>query len=72
MVRTREEAVELASKAREEWDALPIDVREPVKKFFVRYGQGGVGWKPLCRVIFADWDPEEAISVKAYSRKSES
>ena len=61
---TKDEALKRAKAALNEWEAKSPEFRAEVAEFFKRHGQQGIGWRPLCRMLFSGKTPEEA--VKAY------
>ena len=63
-----EEAKEIVQKAMERYERA--ETKGEVQDIMLQYGQGGVGWKPLCRVLFAKMPIEKAL--KAYENQEES
>ena len=59
---TYEEALQIASKALLRYNQA--ETKAEVEEIFVKYGREGVGYRPLCRMLFSKMSPEKAL--KAY------
>ena len=56
---TYDEAEKIARQALE--DYKKAQTREEVEKLMIKYGRDGIGWKPLCRILFSRMPLERAL-----------
>jgi len=60
-----ERALEIAREAIEAYKQAKS--KEDVETIFIKYGRNGIGYRPLCRMIFSQRPPE--VAVKAYKKE---
>jgi hypothetical protein len=62
---TFEESLEIAQKALLRYQQA--ETKAEVEEIFTKYGKDGIGYRPLCRMLFSHMAPEKAL--KAYKRE---
>jgi hypothetical protein len=61
---TFQEALQIASRAQNAYNRA--ETKAEVEDIFLRYGKNGVGYRPLCRILFSHIAPETAL--KGYNK----
>ena len=56
-----DDAFKIAQRALEQYERA--ETKGEVEDIFIRYGRGGIGWKPLCRICFSKWPLKKALKV---------
>ena len=60
-----EQAVEIANKAIMRYQQA--ETKGEVEEIFTKYGREGIGYRPLCRILFSHMHIEKAL--RAYKRE---
>ena len=60
-----EQALRIAQKALEEYQLA--ETKAELEEIFIKYGRGGIGYRPLCRMFYSNMPPERV--VKAYKQE---
>ena len=58
---TTEEKIDLLKQAQKAWEAAKS--KEDAAAVLKRFGQGGVGWRPACRVLIGGQSIEQALKL---------
>jgi len=54
-----DEAVQIATRALESYQR--VETKAEVEEIFIRYGKNGIGYRPLCRILFSHMAIERAV-----------
>jgi hypothetical protein len=60
-----EQALEIAAKAMTRY--REAETKGEIEEIFAKYGRNGIGYRPLCRMLFSNMSPEKAL--RAYKRE---